>query len=144
MMMEDSRLPEPGAVGRGPGVVDNGGEPERGLERGSARESMLLLSSLRAEAEPGAAPISIRVRNLSAGGLMAECNRRFARGERVEVELRGIGLVGGAVAWSRDGRVGIAFDREIDPRDARRPVGGGGATTSWIVVAQDGRRPGLR
>lgn len=142
--MEDTRLLAPGAVhGPGHGAVADAGEPDKGWRRGAARASMLLLSSLRAEADPGAPPISIRVRNISAGGLMAECDRRFAQGERVEVELRGIGPVRGVIAWFGDGRLGIAFDRAIDPKAARRPVGGG-MMTSRIQVAQDGRRPGLR
>lgn len=142
--MEDLRLLGPDAGdGGGSEVVDNGGAPDKGWQRASVRESMLLLANLRAEADPGAAPLSIRVRNLSAGGLMAECERCFVRGERVAVELRGIGAVTGVVAWAGNGRMGIAFDRAVDPKATRRPVGGS-MMTSKIVVAHDGRRPGLR
>lgn len=65
----------------------------------------------------------VRVRNLSAGGLMAEAPINAKRGDKVEIELRNIGTVGGYVAWVAQGRFGIAFDHPIDPKLARRPVG---------------------
>ena len=65
----------------------------------------------------------VRIRNLSAGGLMAEVPTRVARGEPVEIHLRSIGWISGHVAWVTDGRLGIAFDYPINPLDARKPVG---------------------
>ena len=53
---------------------------------------------------------------------MAEHGPVLPVGAEVEVELRGIGLVRGTVAWSTAGRVGIAFVEEIDPKAARKPV----------------------
>ena len=47
------------------------------------------------------------------------------RGEPVEIKLRNIGWVSGHIAWATDGRVGIAFDRPINPKDARNPVNTG-------------------
>ena len=68
----------------------------------------------------------VRIRNLSAGGLMAEIPTNAPRGEPVEINLRSIGWVSGHIAWATDGRVGIAFDHHINPKDARKPVSTGG------------------
>ncbi|MDQ2878091.1 MAG: PilZ domain-containing protein, partial [Pseudomonadota bacterium] len=66
----------------------------------------------------------VRVRNLSAGGLMVEYPHPVEQGTLVEVDVRGIGPVDGRVAWFTAGRLGIAFDKPIDPRQARKPVSG--------------------
>lgn len=68
---------------------------------------------------------SVRVRNISSGGLMAMGNMAVARGTKVIVELRHIGQVGGTVAWVQGERFGIAFIDEIDPKRVRAPVGTG-------------------
>lgn len=90
-------------------------------KRGANRDSLLLKAVLRF------ANISddreVRIRNLSAGGLMAEAPLRVARGEPVEIHLRSIGWISGHVAWVTEGRIGIAFDHPINPMDARKPVG---------------------
>ncbi len=63
----------------------------------------------------------IRVRNVSAGGLMAEATVRAGRGETVEVQLKNIGWVSGKVAWVADTRFGVAFDYPIDPKATHQP-----------------------
>jgi len=88
------------------------------------RESLLLLANLRVDGRES--PHRVRVRNLSAGGMMAECDAAVARGTRVSVELRNIGWVEGAVAWKQDNRFGIAFDDPIDPAKVRESVAGTG------------------
>ena len=65
----------------------------------------------------------VRIRNLSAGGLMAEAPVRAKRGDKVELEMRNIGKVTGYVAWVAQGRFGVAFDFPIDPKMVRKPVG---------------------
>ena len=65
---------------------------------------------------------AVRVRNLSPGGMMADCDRPLAVGDRVEVEVRGVERVKGIVAWVGAGRIGISFDTAIDPNQARKPV----------------------
>lgn len=65
----------------------------------------------------------VRIRNLSAGGLMAEAPAMAKRGDKVQLELRNIGQVTGHVAWVAQGRFGVAFDHPIDPKLARQPVG---------------------
>ena len=67
----------------------------------------------------------VKVRNLSAGGMMAETERVIQRGARVSVNLRNIGPVDGVVVWARSPRIGIAFAVEIDPKLARTQVYGG-------------------
>lgn len=69
----------------------------------------------------------VRVRNLSEGGLMAEIARPLDVDMRVEVEIRGIGRVPGRVAWYAESRAGVALDRPIDPKQARKPVAARGA-----------------
>jgi hypothetical protein len=84
------------------------------------RDSLFLLTTI---AQEGGAPRGqAKVRNLSATGLMADCDHMFSQGERVEIALRGIGQVRGSVAWARGSRIGVAFDRPIDPQQARKPV----------------------
>lgn len=85
------------------------------------RDSLFLLASLKVEGM--AREIQVRVRNLSAGGLMAELPDPVSTESPVEIELRGIGRVTGRIAWQTEGRAGIAFDRPIDPQRARKPVG---------------------
>ena len=61
----------------------------------------------------------VKVRNLSAGGMMAEGEAKVMRGSLVMVELRNVGWVEGSVAWKQDNRFGIAFVNEIDPSIVR-------------------------
>lgn len=95
----------------------NSGLPKRELDR----DSMFLKAILRFV--DGEDCGEVRIRNLSAGGLMAEAPVITKRGDRVELELRNIGRVTGYVAWVAQGRLGIAFDHPIDPKLARKPVG---------------------
>ena len=85
-----------------------------------ARDSLLLMAQLRFDGASEA--VSVRVRNLSAGGLMAELATSMDRGHPVQVEVRGVGWVAGKIAWCAEGRTGIAFDHPIDPQRARKPV----------------------
>ena len=90
-------------------------------KRGLDRDSLLLKAVLRFPRTNDEG--EVRIRNLSAGGLMAEAPLRVARGEPVEIHLRSIGWISGHVAWVTEGRLGIAFDHPINPKDARKPVG---------------------
>jgi hypothetical protein len=89
--------------------------------RSEPRDSMFLMAVMR---RSGGADVTVKVRNLSPGGMMAESPVNFTRGEAIEAELRGIGVVTGKIAWSAGGRVGVQFDTTVDPRLARKPVGG--------------------
>ncbi|RJY10350.1 PilZ domain-containing protein [Aurantiacibacter aquimixticola] len=81
------------------------------------RDSLFLLAQVRIAGRDE--PVRVKVRNLSAGGMMAEGDARVARGALVTVELRNIGDVEGSVAWVQGNRFGIAFVDEIDPKLAR-------------------------
>ncbi len=90
-------------------------------EEGRARDSLFLMARLRTPSLPDT--YTVRVRNLSAGGLMAEFETPLDRDTPIEVEVRGLGWVPGRVAWFTQGRTGVAFDTPIDPQRARKPVG---------------------
>ena len=93
------------------------GDPERGRQR----DSLFLRATLHLSDEPAAR--EVRIRNLSERGVMAEVGRDVPVGTEARIAMRGIGEVAGRVVWSVDDRVGIALDRTIDPRRARKPVG---------------------
>ncbi|MBV9840879.1 MAG: PilZ domain-containing protein [Sphingomonadaceae bacterium] len=108
--------------------------------RTEQRDSMMLHATLRRAHDSYESPV--RIRNLSAGGMMAECELPLARGEEVEVRLKNVGAVKATVAWSVDGRIGIAFDAPIDRLRARRPVAAAPVRTKPQMPQS--RRPGLR
>ena len=92
--------------------------------RNVARDSLFLFAELALETQGEKA--RAKVRNLSAGGMMADGGGiAVSRGDRVTVELRNVGAVKGTVAWVQGSRFGVAFDHEIDPKLARAPVGTG-------------------
>lgn len=88
-------------------------------QRNEVRDSLFLGAQLTIGTLP---PEQVRVRNLSAGGLMAEYPASVTQGTPVTVDLRGIGAIAGRIAWATDGRIGIAFDDQIDPLRARKPI----------------------
>lgn len=103
-----------------------------GLEtRSVSRDSLFLLANVRIE--QGSDQYRVRVRNLSDGGMMGEGAMPVKRGNRVEVELRNIGKIGGNVAWVQDQRFGIAFDEEVDSQKARKPVEDTASSASAIA-----------
>ncbi|MCJ7420346.1 PilZ domain-containing protein [Sphingomicrobium astaxanthinifaciens] len=55
----------------------------------------------------------IRVRNLSAGGLMAETTHRHEVGDSVMIELNSQ-QIPAKVVWTREGNAGFKFDANID------------------------------
>ena len=87
------------------------------------RDSFLLMADLRADGMDG--EFRIKVRNLSAGGMMGEGPVRIQRGAVVSVNIRNIGWVEGTIAWVQDSRFGVAFRDELDPNIARAKVGTG-------------------
>ena len=121
---------------------DEQGFPDRGPARSAPRDSLFLLASL---ATPEGVPLGrVRIRNLSATGLMADCERAVPAGARVEFDLRGIGKVSGTVAWSRDERIGISFDESVDPQLARKPVSGTMPTQAVPDYLRLHQNPALR
>ncbi len=92
-----------------------------------ARDSLFLLAELCIEGSQG--QHKVKVRNLSPGGMMVEADLKVAQGQQIVVDLRNIGSVRGQIAWVRNGKFGVAFDRSIDPKLARKPVGSSGEPT---------------
>jgi len=86
-----------------------------------ARDSLFLLAELVTEGSDE--QHKVKVRNLSAGGMMVESDLEVLQGQRIVVHLRNIGPVRGQIAWAREGKFGVAFDRQINPKLARQPVG---------------------
>jgi hypothetical protein len=100
-----------------PTTVD---EEVAALSRSADRDSLFLQAGLIL---PGSAvPVTVRVRNLSPGGMLAEAKVEVAQGAAIEVDLRNIGPVPGRVIWVGEGKFGIAFDRAVDPQAVRRKV----------------------
>lgn len=94
------------------------------------RDSLFVLADVRLD---GIEAIQrVKVRNLSAGGMMAEGQLKPMRGQLVWVDVRNIGWVEGSVAWVQDTRFGIAFCEEIDPKIARAPIGTGDHTPRFV------------
>ena len=128
--MIETKISRAGRTGDTPGRrVTNKGRENTG-RRVSARDSMFLGATIRRRTDVEEELVPVRVRNLSAVGLMADYERDAEPGEPVVVTLRGIGKVPGMVAWVRKGRIGIAFDEDVDPLLARKPVSGQAAPDS--------------
>lgn len=108
-----------------PTVPPLDGQDGEDPRRAAKRDSLFLLATLFDE--EGLSRGRARVRNLSESGLMADCELRFSAGERLVVTLRGIGEVGGRVAWARGNQIGMMFDHSVDPQAARKPVTSVGA-----------------
>jgi hypothetical protein len=113
-------------------------EQEQG-KRQEKRDSLFLSATVRiADGDP----FVTRVRNLSAGGMMIDAATDLATGTRVLAEIRGIGKVGGRIAWSSPGRAGVAFDIDIDPRLARANTSKESALPDYLKYTPS-RRTGL-
>lgn len=67
-----------------------------------------------------------RVRNISAGGMMVECDDELAIGEPVRVELRNFNAVEAKIVWIKPPRLGLEFlmpvnvETLIDGADGQR------------------------
>jgi hypothetical protein len=127
--------------------VDGGFVPEQEEqgarhERGDPRDSMLLQATMTIG---NGASSQLRVRNLSAGGLMGEGGSGLVIGQTVSIELRNIGTITGRIAWTDQSRFGVAFDNPIDPQLARKPAGTRSADIRLVPpVRVNPRRPGLK
>ena len=105
-------------------------EAEGQLPRDKDRDSLFLQADVRIPGKCNAP--RVRIRNLSAGGLMAEAPVDVERGDVVHVDLRNVGDVSGKVAWTAEGRFGVAFDHPIDPKQVRKPVGSADTRPNFI------------
>ena len=114
-------------------------------KRTRQRDSLLLMGTIKAAGDYARQTQSIRVRNLSSTGLMADAQVNYDLGASVEIGLRGVGIVSGEIVWVRGGRIGITFAEAIDPKKARRPTAAApDEHLRKIVDIGKVRRPGLR
>lgn len=88
--------------------------------RSTARDSLFLLAELMLEHD--STRHRVKIRNLSASGLMAEGDVPVVRGARLQIDVRNAGTVWGCVAWREGNRFGIAFEDEIDPSKVREAL----------------------
>lgn len=87
--------------------------------RREARDSLFLLAGMRMAGQ--AETLRVKIRNLSKGGMMAECPVRAVCGEPLTIDLRNVGWISGRVSWVVENRFGVVFDREIDCKAVRQP-----------------------
>ncbi|HEV2748503.1 MAG TPA: PilZ domain-containing protein [Allosphingosinicella sp.] len=103
--------------------IEQSGAAAKTSRRTSSRDSLLLSATIRRTQDSDSDLKPVRVRNLSAIGLMADYVGLAMPGDAVIVTMRGIGPVSGKVAWLKRGQIGVTFDIEVDPLKARRQVG---------------------
>jgi hypothetical protein len=121
---------------RGPVSVD---EEVAALSRGADRDSLFMQASVSVAGRPE--PMMVRVRNLSASGMLAESPLSVAQDALVQVELHNVGVVLGRVIWAGDGKFGIAFDHAVNPQAVRRQVVSKTEVPAHISVMGSGRNP---
>lgn len=111
-----------------------------GGKRQDKRDSLFLSARLSIA---GAPPVTARVRNLSAGGMLVELPAEASAGDAIEGDLRGVGAISGMIVWIRSGHAGIAFDDDVEPKLARTPTGAKTSTPAYYANAPV-KRPALR
>src|SRR4051812_33471475 len=84
------------------------------------RQNVMLMVNLRA----GGVEQRVRVADISRGGLKVKARPCARLGERVLIELPGLGWIAATVAWVRIDIFGLQFHSQIDPAAARQPVTG--------------------
>jgi len=83
------------------------------FETAERRYAVVLSAQIIAEALPD--PVSIRICNISAGGLMAVIPPHVALDGYVAVVIRHVGRLFGRIVWAQKDRIGLKLDQEIDP-----------------------------
>jgi diguanylate cyclase (GGDEF)-like protein len=66
----------------------------------------------------------VRVRNISTGGALIECDRSLPADSKVQLDLPGCGNLGAEVRWTEARRMGIQFEEEFDLRRLAPGKGG--------------------
>ena len=77
-----------------------------------ARQGLLKVASL----QWNGMQMPVRVRNISTGGALLECDRMLPAGSIVQLDVPGAGNLGAEIRWSESGRMGIQFEDEFDLR----------------------------
>lgn len=84
------------------------------------RESLFVFSEMTIDGADG--PDRIKVRNLSARGMMAVSDGPVSLAQEAVVALPNMARVRGTIRWIQGHRFGIAFEQEIEPLLARQQV----------------------
>lgn len=88
-------------------------EDSENFETSERRYAVVLSAVILAEGLER--PVSIRICNISAGGLMAVVPAHVSLVGTVAIVIRHAGRLFGRIAWHEKDRIGVRFDREIDP-----------------------------
>ena len=83
------------------------------FETAERRYAVVLSAQIVPEREES--PISVRVCNISAGGLMAIVPPHVALRGHVSIMIRHVGKLVGRIVWAQKDRINIRFETEIDP-----------------------------
>ena len=83
------------------------------FETAERRYAVVLSAQITPESED--TPISVRVCNISAGGLMAIVPPHVALRGQVSIMIRHVGKLIGRIVWAQKDRIGVRFDAEIVP-----------------------------
>lgn len=127
-----------------PGVSDalSDNDKDAVALRGARRDSLFLKASVSCPLLPE--PVDVVVRNISAGGMLADTPDDFPIGTQLTVTLRNIGAVSGRIVWAQAGRFGISFDHPVDPQAVRKPVARNRAQTRAVSGASYPASPAPR
>lgn len=90
-------------------------EVPRPTERRTAERLHTLLPVAKLVTEE--ANLLCRIKNISAGGLMAEVGTAVPVDTRVWIELNSEQCIPGMIVWTRAGSVGVKFDGNVDLRE---------------------------
>lgn len=84
------------------------------------RHRLIRVGTLRS----GGRKLSVRLRNISEGGAMIECDRAIAPGTAVELDLDEGGVLTAEVRWCQQGQIGLQFVEEFELRKLARTRSG--------------------
>ena len=90
-------------------------EVPRPAERRTAERLHTLLPVAKLVTEE--ANLLCRIKNISAGGLMAEVGAQMQVDTKVWIELSFDQRIPGTVVWTRSGSIGVKFDQDVDLRE---------------------------
>ncbi len=76
------------------------------------RQGLLKVASLQFDGMS----MPVRVRNISSGGALLECDRSLPNESKVQLDLPGCGNLGAEVRWTESRRIGLQFEEEFDLR----------------------------
>ena len=77
-----------------------------------ARQGLLKVANL----QWNGMQMPVRVRNISTGGALLECDRTLPANAKVQLDVPGAGNLGAEVRWSESRRMGIQFEDDFDLR----------------------------